>query len=312
MINIPYEDAALFPEPDNNWKTPVTLSLIVHLLILLLALLPATLFEPNLHLEEVYTVDLFEVLDNGNVRKISPPAPPVKADKPVKPVAPPPEVKPVLAEIPQPQPQVVSTAQQPEEVISLAPRLRKKDLRKEKDTARKEEEKLAGALEKIKSRLRRQQAAAEAKEAKAAAAAAVNDALAQLRASIHSSSQVTNTQVAAGSGSIGEGGAGQGRGQVMDAALRQYYIAVSQHIHRYWILPEGQEWDKNLTAVYVVNVRRDGIVSKNYFETKSKDHYFNLFVEKTMKGALPLPPFPSALKEEELEIGLVFHPAGLE
>ena len=98
----------------------------------------------------------------------------------------------------------------------------------------------------------------------------------------------------------------------MDAALKQYYIAVSQHIHRYWILPELQDWPRNLTAVYVVHVRRDGIVGRHYFETKSKDYYFNQFVEKTMKEAMPLPPFPEGLKDEELEIGLVFHPSGLE
>jgi len=47
-------------------------------------------------------------------------------------------------------------------------------------------------------------------------------------------------------------------------------------------------------------------------ERKSADLYFNQFVEKTMQEALPLPAFPDGLKEKELEIGLVFHPSGLE
>ncbi len=308
MINIPYEDATLFPEPENNWKTPASLALAVHLLVLSLTLLPATLFEPNLNLEEIYTVDLFEVLDNGDVRKVNPTVP-VQVKKPVKQSPPPLVEKTVVAE--KPESQVVSTAEQPGEVISLAPRLRKKDLREKKIAAQKEEKKLADALAKIKARLHRQQTAAEAKKARALAAVAVNDALAQLRASIHSSDQVASSKTdVVGTGS--DAGAGRGQGQVMDAALKQYYIAVSRHIHQFWILPELQEWPKNLTAVYVVHVRRDGIVNKNYFETKSKDYYFNQFVEKTMKEALPLPPFPKALKEKELEIGLVFHPSGLE
>ena len=303
MINIPYQDSSLFPEPEDNWKTPFILSLVVHLFILLLALLPATLFEPNLHLEEIYSVDLFEVMDNGNIQKISP-GTPAKVTRVEKQPARPP-VTPVVS-VP-PASEIVSTAQQPKEVISLTPRLRKKSLRKEKIVTKKEEKKLATALEKIKSELHRQQAVAEAERVKADADAAVNDALAQLRSSIHNSGSSTNINPVRRKG--GQTGAGT---RVMDAALKQYYIAVSQHIHQYWILPELQDWSKNLTAVYVVHVQRNGIVSKNYFETKSKDNYFNQFVEKTMKEALPLPPFPAGLKEQELEIGLIFHPSGLE
>ncbi len=312
MINIPYEDAALLPEPGDNWKTPVILSLVVHLLVLLLALLPATFFEPNLHLEEIYTVDLFDVLDSGGVRVKAPepPAPPAsKADKPEERAAPPPLEEPLLTEAPA-EPRIVSTAEGPQEIISLNPRLRKKDLReKEKIAAERQEEKLAGALERIKAELHRKQAVAEAE---AAAAAAVSDALAKLRVSIHGSGPAA-AKIGAGTGTAG-GPAGHGGGQVLEAALKQYYIAVSQHIHRNWILPELQDWSKKkgLTAVYVVHVRRDGIVGKSYFESKSKDYYFNQFVEKTMRESLPLPPFPAELKENELEIGLVFHPSGLE
>ncbi len=307
MINIPCQDNSFFPEPEDNWKTPFILSLVVHLFILLPALLPATLFESNLHLEEIYSVDLFEVMDNGNVRKI-PPATPAQETRVEKQPSKPPVTPEVSVT---PASEIISTTQVPEEIISLTPRLRKKKLRKEKSVTKKEEKKLTAALEKIKSEIHRQQAAAEAERVKAAADAAVNDALVQLRSSIRNSSLPTNSN--SGIGNAGGKGGQTGAGtRVMDAALKQYYIAVSQHIHRYWILPELQDWAKNLTAVYVVHVQRNGIVSKNYFETKSKDYYFNQFVEKTMKEALPLPPFPAGLKEQELEIGLIFHPSGLE
>jgi outer membrane biosynthesis protein TonB len=86
---------------------------------------------------------------------------------------------------------------------------------------------------------------------------------------------------------------------------------VSQKIHQHWVLPEMQKWDENLEAIIVVYVRRDGIVTKKEFEKKSPNLFFNQFVEKTLRESLPLPPFPPNLKDNELEIGLVFHPGGL-
>ncbi|MCD6388246.1 MAG: TonB C-terminal domain-containing protein, partial [Desulfobulbaceae bacterium] len=203
----------------------------------------------------------------------------------------------------------------PVEVISLAPRLVKKDLReKNKAAAQQEKKKLSKALEKIQSRVRADQervkADQEAQKAQESANAAVENALAQLRASIHTSQARTVAVSKVGSASSGPGR--RGRASAMDAALKQYYVAVSRQIHKFWILPDLQDWEKQLTAVYVVHVRRDGIVTKSYMEKKSADLYFNQFVEKTIQEALPLPPFPDGLKEKELEIGLVFHPSGLE
>ena len=299
FIDLPHGGAELFQEQGDDWKKPAILTLALHFLTVILALLPASLFEPNLAIEEIYTVDLFEIMEARPVQQSSPP--PVVRQEVVKQI--PPQTKPVISEISAPE-----TPSGPVEVISLAPRLVKKDLReKNRAAARQEEKKLSRALEKIQSRVKADQ---EAEKARETADAAVKDALAQLRASIHTSQSRPIVDSKTGSASSGPGS--RGRASVMDAALKQYYVAVSRQIHKFWILPDLQEWEKQLTAVYVVHVRRDGIVKKGYMEKKSADLYFNQFVEKTMQEALPLPPFPDGLKETELEIGLVFHPSGLE
>lgn len=98
----------------------------------------------------------------------------------------------------------------------------------------------------------------------------------------------------------------------IDDQQMTYWTSVLVHIQNFWILPDLQKkWDKNLEAVYVIKVRRDGIILKKYFERKSENFYFNTFVEKTVKDADPLPAFPAGFKDNEMEIGLIFHPAGL-
>ena len=300
-IDLPHAGAEFFLKPGDDWKKPAILTLAIHLLTVILALLPASIFEPNLNLEEIYTVDLFDVMETRPVQQSAPPPPPVVKQEVIK--QPPPQTKPLMSEAPAPE-----ITSGPVEVISLTPRLVKKDLReKNKAAARQEKKKLSKALEKIQSRVKADQ---EAEKAQESAKAAVKDALTQLRASIHTSQARTVADSKVGGVSGGPGSQGQTSG--MNAALKQYYVAVSRQIHKFWILPDLQEWEKQLTAVYVVHVRRDGIVKNGYMEKKSADLYFNQFVEKTMQEALPLPPFPAGLKEKELEIGLVFHPSGLE
>ena len=97
----------------------------------------------------------------------------------------------------------------------------------------------------------------------------------------------------------------------LDDQQISYWSTVLMRIQNFWTLPDLQNWDKNLEAVYVIQVRRDGVITKKYFERKSESFYFNTFVEKAVKDADPLPAFPAGFKDKEMEIGLIFHPAGL-
>ena len=313
-----------------QWKKTIALAVGIHLFVLILMLLPASLFEFRHKREEIYTVNLFEAREAAPARKeasppaavqkkevVQPPPPPVVKKVEVPPPVKQPEIVEKIVPVPPAEP-VVSTSS---EVVSLKPRLVKKEVKPktvEKKVDKNEEIKVDQAGNRIKNELARKQAEQKAKQMQAEASAAVDDAVAQIRDSIRaqrlSSGPATTRQPAAGTSSVGGSGGGPGGGSdaKLDAALKLYYVAVSQQIHEHWVLPEMQDWKKDLKAVVVVQVRSDGVVTKYEFEQKSDNIFFNQFVEKTLKESLPLPPFPADLDESSLEIGLVFHPSGLQ
>lgn len=288
-------------------KKPLVFALGLHFVIFIFLLLPADFFQADRNLDEIYTVDLFEAIDTKDLKpaELSPPVAEIK-----KPLL----KKEVLSENSKPVTSLAPLPTSPAEVISLKPRLLKKDLRAKK-ISKSEQYKVNSALDRLKNDLERKEAEQKARESREAASAAAVNAVEKLRQSLHSSLQPSTPSSVPGKPhgpAHGSSGSGSGSSSQLDAALKLYYVAVSQQIHAHWILPELQEWKKDLRTVVVVHVRRDGIVTKQKVEEKSDNMFFNQFVQKTLKESLPLPPFPQDLKEDSLEIGLVFHPSGLE
>lgn len=288
---------------DKQLKLPLFLAILIHVVVLGIGSLPSSLFQRNSHFEEIYTVDLFDITEPTVKIEPAPAAPVIET--------PPAPIKKTIAEptlsLVQEQPKPSA----PAEIISLSPRIMKKNIHLEKQkTVKAETQRINSAIDKLKNRKAIEEAEKKAAEAKASADAAALNAVNMLRAAIRTSSP--RTPSVSGSGTATQSGARRSGGNIqVDAALKQYYISVSQKIHEHWILPEMQKWDENLEAIMVVYVRRDGIVTKKEFEKKSSNLFFNQFVEKTVRESLPFPPFPPNLKEKELEIGLVFHPGGL-
>lgn len=276
-------------------KKPLLFTVGLHLLSALLILFPPDFFSAHRNIEEIYTVDLFEAEDSGPAKKITAPPPPPKK------IAPAP-AKSVVTEQVKPITSTASVESTPGKVVSLKPRLTKKNIRKNKVTQQ-EQIKVNSALDRLKAQLDR-------REAEKRAAAAADDAVSKLRDLLHTTAPITAASAPAAPATGSASGQGTGS-STMAAALKRYYVTVSQQIHQYWVLPELQDWKADLQSVVVVHVRRDGIVTKQYFEQKSDNRFFNQFVEKTLHQSLPLPPFPADLHEQSLEIGLVFHPGGL-
>lgn len=276
-------------------------------------------------------------------REVPPPPPPPEPEPP-KPV-PPPEPEPVPEppkpepipepEPPKPEPLPKPAPEPPKEAISLSPKKLKKKVKPEKPekvavekpkpekptkravekpkpdkSTAKAEVKILKSLERIRARV----AEREANQA-------ITDKLAKLRDSLHdiatAEPSATETQGAAttGAGGVDAGGtasSGAGGGaSMLDEALKKYYIALSRKIHSNWALPDTQEWDPSLEAIAVIIIKRDGSVVETFFEKKSGNDSFDQYVEKTIQAALPMPPFPSDIQEDELEIGLRFRPSGL-
>jgi outer membrane biosynthesis protein TonB len=279
-------------------------------------------------------------------KEVPPPPEPPKPEPPPEPPEPEPEPVPE-PEPPKPEPvpeppKTEPTPEPPKEVVSLSPKKLKKKVEpvkpkpekvvaekpkpakpekvaKEKPkpvkpkpdkTAAKAEVKILKSLERIQARVKERQENQ-----------AIKDKLAHLRDTLHDiataepSSTESEGEAPSGAGGADAGGTadkGAGGGSSLsDQALTNYYIAVSRKIHSHWSLPETQNWEPNLEAIAVIVIKRDGTVVETYIEKKSGNSYFDQYIEKAIQDALPMPPFPSDIKEDQLDIGLKFHPSGL-
>jgi outer membrane biosynthesis protein TonB len=262
------------------------------------------------------------------------PEPPKPEPEPEpEPPKPEPVPEPPKPEPPKPEP----VPEPPKEAISLSPKPNKvkkkltpekpkpEEVKKveapkaiklaDKKAAAKNEVKILKSLERIQAKVRERQENQ-----------AIRDKLAHLRDSLHDIATAAgpsepetggqDTPDASGADTGGAGGVaatgtGGGASSMLDEALKKYYIAISRKIHSNWALPDTQDWDPNLEAIAVIVIKRDGTVVDTFFEKKSDNISFDQYVEKTLQAAQPLPPFPSDLKEDELEIGLKFRPSGL-
>jgi colicin import membrane protein len=111
-----------------------------------------------------------------------------------------------------------------------------------------------------------------------------------------------------GSAEGNPGGAAQGAQLAL--ARRAYYMAIRNAIRQHWALPEFLKAQK-LEVVLVVVLRRDGKVMDLQFEKKSGQPLFDESVERAVRKADPLPPFPEIYSPAKEEIELRFRPQDL-
>ncbi|HFQ81989.1 MAG TPA: TonB C-terminal domain-containing protein [Desulfobacterales bacterium] len=297
------------------WKMPLVLTALLHLAVFLLLIMPPSFLRPRHNFQEIQTINLFTAVELK--ARLKPPrrhtAPP-RVSRPSRPrrQAPPPPVKEVKSiNIDQP-PSLVPA--KPAKVVSLRPRKLKKRVPPLVKHEKINDELLRRGLAGIRARLKAKQ---EARQVKSALAELVKN----LQAAKPAPAPPKNKPVAPAAPDTAKGvSAGSQSNQAarnaaeaagFKLALRRYYMLISLRIHEHWSLPKTHSWDKSLEAVVVINIRRDGIVSKITFEKKSDNMYFNQYVKKTIEEASPMPPFPSDLKRERLEIGLRFMPGGM-
>lgn len=288
-----------FPQGDfdNPWKSPLNLSIGLHLLVLAAALVMPALMEHRPRLPEFYTVNLInvtEVPETAAPAQIKPPTP-AKIEKES---APPRAVS---------EQQISIAISEPVRAISIKPVKHK--IRRAEESDKRQLEKTRQAL--LQERKRTEQAL---KESRAKAAQLAKEAVNKLRRSLQAGAMATpqsarregenETASSAAAGPVGTGIA-------VDEAMGRYLAAVFQQIQSHWYIPPLQNWEDSLEAVLVIQVSRTGTLLKTFFEKKSANLYFNQFVYKTVQESAPLPPFPGELDNTSMEIGLRFSPAGV-
>ena len=297
----------------SEWRKPFNVSIGLHIIVVILAMLAPTLFDRQPRLPEIYTVNLFTATE---VAETSPPAAKTPAAKPAaKPVVREiePEVKKPAVSIqpskPEVAPEVKTTITKP---ISLRPVKLKVKVGKTKDEEALDKAKLTQMVQRIKTK------AAE-KEAKAEAELAAKDAVSKLADAMKTTppgpisgpiEKVTTGQTSSTTKTTGLSGP-KGTGIKLEFYMTQYLAAAHAKIQEHWVLPDLQNWDNALEAVLVITIRKDGVVTDSFFEKKSDNIYFNQFVLKAVKESSPLPPFPDRLDKNTLEIGLRFKPGEL-
>ncbi len=281
-------------EAGKQAKIAMGLAVAVHLGTFLIGIFSPYLLDRRPLMPEIYTVNLVAVSEPAGS-----PAPRPQAVKKVE--APtPPEAKPAEMQAVETRPaESAATAAAPEPAAISTRPIRQKS---------------SQDLKAIESIRRQFQAEQQAKKAEKDAQKAVSNALSAIRQSLHNEPRPVIDVTAKSSQGTSPGTAavaGASSGVIVAAAKQQYFAAVYAKIKEHFILPDLKNWKPDLQAVLVIEVRKDGIVTKNSFEQKSGNVFFNQAVERALTAASPLPPFPPELKESQLEFGLRFRPGDL-
>ncbi|MFH1080031.1 MAG: TonB family protein [Pseudomonadota bacterium] len=135
----------------------------------------------------------------------------------------------------------------------------------------------------------------------------IEKALAAIRDRVQSVSKpppAAGKQAAQAEGqAAGRADAGQAdTGQRMDP----YYAEIWARIRGQWSLPQGILPKGNVETVINVRILRNGAVVDVGFEKRSGNGYFDDSAIRAVKKASPLPPLPSWIRGNDIEIGIRF------
>ncbi len=286
--------------PENEWKLPFNFAIGIHLLFIVGAIYLPGLLDRKPKFADIYTVSLINIAEPASQQEAAPP-PETQHETAIQP----PKSTPVEAKKTAPIAEPVKTPKPaPQKAISIKPLKRKKvkkNLVKPKDTrskelARKKRQELAEAI-------RDEQIAKDnAKQAQEALERERNliKNPAQIAPRTRSSSkqQTTASKPGGGSGSS-------------NLITNRFHANITGKLQQFWSLPEYMQKDRDLTAVVVITINKNGEIANMFFESRSGDRVFDQFATKTIEAANPLPPIPAAMKKQRLEIGLVFTPEGI-
>ncbi len=63
---------------------------------------------------------------------------------------------------------------------------------------------------------------------------------------------------------------------------------------------------ENVEVIIHTRILRDGTVAALDFEKRSGNRYFDESALRSVKKAIPFPPFPEGLRENSVEVGIRF------
>jgi len=298
---------------DRRWGRAVNFAVALHLAIFAGALYLPDLFDQKPLLDEVMTIDLVSLPEPPKVR--AQPEPPVVRQKAV--VHPEPESEPVVTK-PEPEKAIPLEAVQPTPEPAPAPVVEikpisvhplKRKIKKAKDTRLVEEKQRQQRAIELKRQQRaqeiaRQKALANARNEEKRAQDIARRARAELASVIRERERFRSAKPTTGGRT--------GSKQVNSAVEKQYYMDLGRRVQQLWILPEIKKWSPTLETRVEFTVLRDGRLVNIQIAHSSGDLFFDRFARETVRKAAPMPPIPSVLRKERMDVGLRFRPAGVQ
>lgn len=95
-------------------------------------------------------------------------------------------------------------------------------------------------------------------------------------------------------------------------SMRIYQMEVETKIRSNWAYPVALQSQRNLEAVVLVKVKRDGTILTYELVKRSDNTIFDQSVIKTIEKSGSMPPFPEDFRENDEEIEITFNLKDLE
>ncbi len=281
----------------NDFKSSFVLALALHVLVVASGYYVPEIFKAKRKIPDTYTIDLISLPEPAAEVPSPPPAQPVQKETSKEPETLIPKAVKKKVAIPPPE-----KAPAPRKKISLKPLKRKikKKLPPKKEVKKRDETVSRTNERKLAEARRRQELLAKKAELARQALEEERKLLTGKTAPLTTSATTTRTSSRA---------AGN---QGVDKVEAMYYANVKNKLSQYWALPTSIERDKDLLAIVVITIAKNGEVANILFEKSSGNIVFDRFVKETILAANPMPPLPALMKRQRFEIGLKFRPSGLQ
>jgi colicin import membrane protein len=268
---------------NQDWKFAFIGAIGIHLALAVISIVAPNLWEKSRPMPPVYTVKLFETVDQPSPKKAEPKkqAPSVETKSKIKKIK---EKETKVAPL-----QKISKPKQ-QNAVSLSPwkpKSKAAEKPKPKPVATKDTEKLSKRIKDIEESVKEKESEARMKNRLSAIKSSVEDRTKK------------SAIAAAGTGAESE---------QQNEVLRLYCIEIWAKVRNQWVLPEQLLDKTGLTSIVVVLIAQDGRVLNAEHEHKSGHALFDQSAIRAVQKASPFPPLPEALRPGPLEIGIRFRP----
>jgi TonB family protein len=255
---------------EENWYKWFFIAMFIHALVIGAFSIPLNGRSKKIDISSYYSVNLV-----GDVGGEAPQAAAPQATKPAP--TPPPETKPTKAKSLPPAPTATSKTR------TLAPVKKPLPETTEKDDVRR-----------LDKRIR---------EMQNGDTTSIDEKIRQMR------KQVQYMDVTSGVGKgQGSGIASSGGSTPLDPALAQYYNEVREKMMTAWHSLYSAK--KDLLTAVTITIRKDGRITDWQIDQRSGNRAYDEAVSRTLRSIDRLPPIPTSLNTDSLELGIRFHPGG--